>query len=202
MSVYVFLHNQYADWELGYILPELLSPPAVPEIKKNLRSVKTFSLDGSPLTSMGGLSVHPHCSLEQIDLSDVECLLLPGGTFWLDFENQQLEHLIKSVKKNGAPVGAICAATAYLGRVGLLNDIKHTSNSLEFLTSLAPDYAGSKYYQDELVFTDKGLVTASGLGALEFTYTFLKLLEVYEPPVLEVWFRAFKDGVIPAAYQS
>ena len=197
MNVYVFLHDTYADWELGYILPELRCPPDYPEIKKNVKNIKTFSLSNDSIQSMGGLNVIPDTKLESVNVDDISCLILPGGLFWHGFENAELASLIKELRKKVIPIGAICAATGYLGRIGLLDAVKHTSNSLEFLKYVAPDYQGSQYYQDELVYSDDHIITASGLGSIDFARCLLDELDVYEPPVLEVWYQAFKNGIDP-----
>ena len=47
MSVYVFLNNDYADWELGYLLPELVMAPDSPKYQKNRKSITTFGLPPS-----------------------------------------------------------------------------------------------------------------------------------------------------------
>ena len=46
MTVHVFLHDEYSDWELGYLLPELRTAPAVPEIPKSPRRVSTLRKHG------------------------------------------------------------------------------------------------------------------------------------------------------------
>ena len=46
MTVHVFLHDEHSDWELGYLLPELRTAPAVPEIPKSPRRVSTLRRHG------------------------------------------------------------------------------------------------------------------------------------------------------------
>ena len=199
MGVYVFLNTDYADWELGFILPELTQTPQGPAvaIKKNIRRVVTFGLDVVPVKSMGALAVAPEKRLAEVDIDQVEALILPGGLFWEKFSNPKLDALVKNLVKRGTLVGGICAATGYLGRLGLLDEIEHTSNSLEFLKNFAPSYKGASHYKTDLSIAHRGIVTASGLGAIDFTYNLLKALEVYEPHVCDVWYRAFKNGEDP-----
>ncbi|MBI4862201.1 MAG: hypothetical protein HY815_18375 [Candidatus Riflebacteria bacterium] len=89
---------------------------------------------------------------------------------------------------------AICAATGYLARLGLLDHVAHTSDSLAFLNERAPGYAGEALYRDQLAVRDSGVVTASGLGAVEFTFEILSALDLGTPSERDAWFRAFKHG--------
>jgi hypothetical protein len=55
---------------------------------------------------------------------------------------------------------------------------------------------------DQLAVSDHNLITASGLGSVEFAREILQRLSIYDDANLAVWFDMFKRGVIPAAYQS
>jgi putative intracellular protease/amidase len=199
MAVYVFLHDDYSDWELGYLLPELRTPPTSPQIEKRPRQVVTFGLNDAAVTSSGGLRVTPDAALASIELDDVDALVLPGGTFWKSFESDALATLVRKVRATDRLTGAICAATGFVARLGLLDDVPHTSNSCGFLKQRAPDYAGQPAYKKRLAVREDNLVTASGLGAIDFTYELLRALDVYPQRVLDVWLRAFKHGEDPFA---
>jgi putative intracellular protease/amidase len=202
LAVYVFLHDGYADWELGYILPELRTPAALPQVTKRTRRVVTFGLAGAPVESIGGLSVTPQVRLDDVPLDDIEALIVPGGTFWVELEHRPLDALVRAVAARGRVVGGICAATAYLAQLGLLDEVMHTSNSLAFLKERAPGYRGEQGYREELAVSDCNIVTASGLGAVDFTHKLLRALEVYPPDVCDIWYRAFKHGEDPFATGS
>ena len=199
MTVYVLIHEGYADWELGYVLAELQSPPVAPEIPKNRREVVTFGLrgGGEPQRSMGGLAVTPQVGIDDIPVESVEALILPGGTFWGDLADERLDTLVRAVRGADKPIAAICAATGYLARLGLLEEVAHTSNGAAYLAEVAPDYGGAEHYQEALAVRAEGIITASGLAAVEFTHEVLSALEVYPAPVQEGWFRAFKYGELP-----
>jgi putative intracellular protease/amidase len=193
MAVYVFLNDEYADWEVGYLLPELVYPPD-PGIKKQVRQIVTFGLTARPVKSMGALKVSPDTTFDQIDADQIEALILPGGMFWETFSYPRLDELVRRLVKRGIPVAGICAATGYLARTGILNEVEHTSNSLAFLKRFAPDYRGEALYQKASAVAHRGVVTASGLAAIAFTYKVLQVLEVYEPEALELWYHDFKQA--------
>jgi putative intracellular protease/amidase len=196
MAVYVFLNEPYADWELGYLLPELIEPPD-PGFRKNVREVVTFGLTDRPVKSMGGLKVSPDTTIDRVAESEIEALILPGGMFWEKFSDSRLDGLVRNLANRGTLVGAICAATGYLGRIGLLDDVEHTSNSLAFMKAFAPGYKGEVFYQNVPAVAQRQIVTASGLAPVDFTQKILGALEVYEPDVLGMWYRAFKYGEDP-----
>lgn len=199
MAVHVFLHEGYADWELGHLLYELRSHSNVPEVVKRPREVRTFGMTAAPLRSCGGLLVTPDTSIETISADGTEALVLPGGLFWRDAELPALDRLVRDVRAAGGLVAGICAASGYLAQLGLLDDVAHTSNSLAFLRERAPGYVGAERYLDDDAVADGGIVTASGLCAVDFTAAVLRELDVYDPEVLEVWWRAFKLGEDPFA---
>jgi putative intracellular protease/amidase len=199
MVVHVFLNDDYSDWELGYVLPELRSPAPSSSLEKKNQSVSTFSLDGRPVRSMGGLRVTPDHGLSEVDPTTIDALILPGGLFWQSLESRPLSDLVLGLLERRVFVAAICAATAFLARLGVLNEMEHTSNGPSFLKERAPRYVGQAHYRDALAVRDGSLITASGLGAVDFTREILDALEVYPPRVTEVWYRAFKYGEDPYA---
>ena len=52
-------------------------------------------------------------------------------------------------------------------------------------------YAGADNYVDEQAVIDGDLVTASSVAPVEFARAILERLDVYEPAVLESWFKLF-----------
>ncbi|MBI3556162.1 MAG: DJ-1/PfpI family protein, partial [Deltaproteobacteria bacterium] len=188
MGIYVFLHDSYADWELGYILPELV---------QHERKPVTFGLRKTPVGSLGGLTVTPTLSLDEIDVASVQALILPGGLSWKDFESTALDELVRQLNARRVPVAGICAATGYLARLGLLDSVAHTSNSVAFLKERAPGYSGAARYQNKMSVSDGGIITAGGLGAVDFTYDLLRALNIGDTVYQETWYRAFKHGEEP-----
>lgn len=130
-TVLIFLTDQYADWEASYVAAELQAPHS--EFQ-----VKTVTLDGKPVSSIGGFKVLPDYSLADTETIDFYMLILPGGNMWRQPETVPVKELIARCVSNNIPVAAICDATVFLGRYGFLDGMKHTSNSLENLKEGAP----------------------------------------------------------------
>jgi putative intracellular protease/amidase len=189
-KAYVLLFHGYADWELGYVLAEI----------RRLGNIEVVAVGFSdaPVLSMGGLKVMPEIILSQVEPEDVRIFLLPGGDMWeKEYPEKEIENLLHLLDKNGTPMAAICGATTVLAKAGLLNDRRHTSNSLQYLKDNAPGYAGERNYVDKLAVTDKNITTASGLGSVEFTMNILAHLNVSTPRIRGIWYEAFKYGRYP-----
>ena len=186
-KVFVFLFNGFADWEIAY---------SIPEINKNEEfELIYFSKDGEPISSMGGLQILPNISLPDVATEEIDMLILPGGVAWEKRENKELEKLTTDVFEGRKPIAAICAATTYLGQLGLLNDVKHTSNDLNYLKAIAPEYRGEENYQNLLAVTDENIITANGIAPIEFTKEIFSKLKLYNSADMEKWFQLFKNGI-------
>jgi len=186
-KIAVFLFDGFSDWEISYLTPEIN--------KSDQFELVYFSADGSTITSMGGLQVKPSSSLSELKNKAVDMLILPGGTAWEKGENDEITAFTKEVFKLGKPIAAICAATTYLGQLGLLNDLQHTSNDLNYLKSMAPNYCGDENYQNALAVTDRNIITANGISPIEFAREIFKLIELYNTDHIEQWYQLFKNGI-------
>lgn len=186
-KIFIFLFDGFSDWEIAYLTPE---------IKKNDEfDLIYFSQNGDSVLSMGGLRILPDISLKEINLNEVEMLILPGGTVWEKDENDFIDSFAKSLFATGKTIAAICAATAYLGKKGFLNDLKHTSNDLFYLKGIAPEYLGEQNYINSYAVTDKNIITAHGIAPIEFAKEIFQKLKLYNENDIEKWFQLFKNGI-------
>lgn len=84
-TIYVYVLDTLADWELGYVTAELHSRRFFKKGAPNI-SLKTVSCSKKPIQTMGGLTVVPDCLIEEIAVSGTSVLLLPGANTWNDPE--------------------------------------------------------------------------------------------------------------------
>lgn len=184
-TVYLFVFDDYADWELAYAMVGLT--------KFSSYRVQTFGLDKKNVCSMGGLSLQPDLTLQDVDVSRAAMLILPGGyNVWEQGGNQQVVPLVKLFLQQQTPVAAICAATTMLARQGFLKGIKHTSNAKEYLNGVVPDYAGTELYQEVLSIADQHIITANGIAAPEFADKIFAELSLTDDDRLEEWYQYFR----------
>lgn len=188
-KVFIFLFDGFSDWEIAYLSPEIN--------KSESFDLIYFSKDGKTVSSMGGLKVSPDQSLNAINANEIDMLILPGGTAWETDQNDAIEKMVQNLFNTGVTIGAICAATTYLGKLGILDKIKHTSNDLNYLKKVAPQYKGEANYADSLAVSDQNIITANGIAPIEFAKAVFLQLNVYNPENTEKWFQLFKNGIWP-----
>jgi putative intracellular protease/amidase len=113
-------------------------------------------------------------------------------------EVSQLIHgVVTRLDAQQDPITAICAATVAISRMGLLRGRRHTSNGLEYLRSHVPGYAEAANYVDVPAVRDRGLITASGLGDVEFARELLEELSVLSAEDRAAWATIFRNARLP-----
>lgn len=167
-KIAVVMVDGVADWEIGPVLP------AAREWFSD--EIEIASIEGQPVTSIGGLRIHPPHSLADFDPLAADLWILPGSDRWQEGEIPALSAALRRRVDNDKPVAAICGATLALARAGLLDGRPHTSNSPEFLQQYASDYAGAAHYRAQPVVDDNGLITAPGTSPMSFALACLRQL--------------------------
>ena len=192
-TVYVYVMDTLADWEIGHVTAELYSgrffKADAPEVR-----VKTVGRTMEPIRTMGGLTVLPDCTVDDIAVDAQSVLLLPGGNTWDCPKQSAIIRKAEELLSAGATVCAICGATVALAGAGLLNDRPHTSNGEGFLDMMCPGYKGQRHYVAAPSVADGNLITASGTGALLWTKQIIERLGVFRPDTLEAWYAYFNTG--------
>jgi len=184
--------EQYADWEYSFLATALQG--RIKDKTSNFE-VKTLSLNKNPVKSIGGFTTIPDYSIE--DYPDYAALILIGGMSWRTEEAKNVVPIMKQALSDGKVVGAICDATVFLGMNGVLNDKKHTSNTLDDLVESAQNsYTGKENYINEQTVRDGKLITANGTAYLEFTREVLYALEAYPVEYIEENYKFFRLGFI------
>ena len=165
-------------------------------IKKSKKiGLKYFSIDGQEIISAGGLKITPDLSIKELNPDNITVLVLPGGTAWEEKSIKGLGKLVETLNSENKTIAAICGATTYLGQKGLLDKVKHTSNSLEYLKYIAPNYKGEKEYQSDFSVTGENIITANGIAPIEFAGEIFRKINLNSEKDIEKWFQLFKNGI-------
>lgn len=189
--IYIYLLDTMADWETGYILQGLSMQAMAGEVKYQVRTV---GVTKAPIKTLGGMTMIPDCSIDEINQDSIGALLLPGADTWKEQEHKPVLDLVLFCIDHKIPVGAICGATLALADLGVLNSRKHTSNSIEFLLGLSKEYTGKSYYVNQMSVRDENLITASSAGSLLWAKEILECLSIYSNEVIDAWYRYFSTG--------
>lgn len=192
-TIYVYVLDTLADWELGYVTSELNSGRFFKKDAPQI-SLKTVSDSKEPIHTMGGLTVVPDCLIKDIAMSETSVLLLPGADTWNDPKHGAIIEKASELLLADATVCAICGATAALANVGLLDQRPHTSNGAGFLEMVSPGYKGQSFYIDKPSVADHNLITAGCTGALLWAKQIIEHLGVFEANTLDSWYKYFSTG--------
>lgn len=136
------------------------------------------SVDGSDaVTGAHGIRVSTDCTIDEVDRSVLNCVMLPGGARGTEllYESFKVRSLVQYAAENGLYVAAICAAPSILGKMGLLDGRRYAC--YPGFEKEIPDgiHTGKKVEHDDI------FVTAEGMGvAFEFGFRLVELLFGFE----------------------
>ncbi len=193
ITIYVYVLDTLADWELGYVTSELNSGRFFKKGEQRV-SLKMVSYSKEPIHTMGGMTIVPDCLIDDMVVNETSILLLPGADTWNDPNHGAIMEKAREFLALGATVCAICGATVALANFGLLDNRPHTSNGPGFLEMFSPLYKGQSFYIDKPSVADNNLITASSTGALLWTKQIIERLGVFQPNTLESWYDYFSTG--------
>jgi putative intracellular protease/amidase len=197
-TCYLFVFDGYADWEPSLVIAALQEYTDF--------EIKTFSETGDPVRSMGNIKIQPELSLHDLEKDGAPLLILPGGNKWEQGGNSEVEPLITYFIENKKTVGALCAATGFMASRGFLNNIRHTSNGLEYVRKLNKAlngaYTGEHLYVNEPCVADGNIITANGAAMIEFTSKILDHFNLMDPAQREFFHRLYKNaGILQETYK-
>ncbi len=192
-TVYVYTLDTLADWELGYVTAELNSKRFFKKDAPGI-AVKMVGISKEPIKTMGGLTILPDCTINDVAVDEKSVLLLPGANTWDDPKHGAIIEKAKGLLSAGATVCAICGATTALANAGLLDQRLHTSNGTGYLAMFSPCYKGQQFYVDQPSVSDQNLITASSTGALLWAKQIIERLGIFQPDTLEAWYMYFSSG--------
>ncbi len=132
-------------------------------------------LSGDVITGSKGIRILPDCRIDEIDSSDVEMLVLPGGmpgTINL-LADEHVDRLLREVYLAGRPVAAICAAPLILGQKEYLIDKKAIC-----YPGFEDQLLGADIQISAKVIVDGNVITSKGLGtAIDFSLALIEKLK-------------------------
>ena len=193
MKVYLYLLNTLADWEISYLTAELNSGRYLDKTKPPVELIKIGNTT-EPIKTMGGITITPDESIDNIQFKEDDLLILPGADTWMEDENKKIIDIASDVINKKVIIAAICGATIALANKGMLDNRKHASNDIEVLKMFCPEYTGENFYLNQPSVTDDNLITASGITPLEFSYEVLKRINVMKAETLEAWYQLYKTN--------
>ncbi|MBN2643761.1 MAG: DJ-1/PfpI family protein [Victivallales bacterium] len=194
-TVFFILLNKYADWEAAPLASIINSMSGW--------RVKTVSPHKVPIHSIGGFTVISDMDITQAMSEDCAGVVLVGGMSWRLPEANAVEPLVRSALEKHIPIGAICDATTYIAKLGILNAVSHTGNTLSDLKTIGVEhYSGEARYRDEQAVRDGGIVTANGFAAIDFSREMIIALDLMSEQDAARWYRLEKLGFYEAQAEA
>lgn len=158
----IVLTNGYADWECAFL-------NGIGRAYYGLQTVNV-SPSGENIISQGGITTIPDDSIENVKPDAFHALVLCGGMGWTSPETPDVKSLSLEFFDRKKHVAAICGGTLALANAGILDNKRHTSNDLNFLTSNSAIYSGQSNYVDtSTAIEDQNVITAAGNAPAHFS---------------------------------
>lgn len=161
-KIAIILTQGFADWE--YALIAGLGGPFYG------LDVQFFTPEAGEIRSQGGLTCIIPQNLDDLSKWSPTVIVVIGGMIWESKDAPDIKSYLQDHHNSGGSVAAICGGTLALARAGLLNEVPHTSNDMDFLSKNAIGYEGLEYFQDSAAAVSKNrIITAAGTAPVSFT---------------------------------
>lgn len=184
--VFVVL-DQFADWEGAFLSAALVNG----EISKG-NDVYWASIDKAPKKSIGGMTMLPDLSLDEIP-EDVDALILIGGNSWRTEEAKKVIPVVQKFKDQGKVLGFICDAAYFAASAGFLNQVRHTGNDPQEVRG-ASGYSNPDNFLLENAVSDGRVITANGNNPVEFAAEVLRAIEAAAEDDIRMWTDFYTVG--------
>ncbi len=128
-------------------------------LKATGNDVSICSADGNSVTCFEGFKVSADCSVDEINVSEVNTFVVTGGE---TDDTEKLTYVLKQVSKNGKLVGAVCGGVKALEKCGVIYGIK------------------TAYTENVNVCIDSNFVTAKPNAYVDFALEFSKQMNIFK----------------------
>lgn len=162
MKAALFYYDNFAEFEVALSLLLL----------KDANWVH-IGLENRTYRSLEGQNFCISHDINQVDPSQLDLLLIPGGDSQSLFESIQLKEFILSVLNHGGLIAGICGGAELLAGLGLLNGLHCTggTSGVSIQDIIYPFYRNAFLVDDYIVITSSGngtIITAQGQAYAEF----------------------------------
>ena len=118
MKAYLYILDTLADWEIGFITSELHTGRYFDKTKDPVYMIKIGNTT-KPITTMGGMTITPDESIENITFRNGDLLILPGADTWMDKNNK------KDIGTYSGFIGQECRRSSNLRSDRRLGEYRH-----------------------------------------------------------------------------
>ena len=143
----------------GFEEIEALTP--VDLLRRAGEEVKTVGLNGKVIYGSHGIGVEADMTIDELDVSDAQMIVLPGGLGGVASIRgcEQALKAVKAVADMGKYVAAICAGPTVLADLGLLTGVKATCYPGQI-----PNMADARVVEGVACVADGKIITGTSAG--------------------------------------
>lgn len=149
-----------------------------------------FSSSSKPVKSEEGIIILPEKTLEEFNVSDYDCLILPGiSDIRGSLNDKKLIDFLKNLKDFPEfIIGAICGGPIFLSMAGLLDNKKFTNQLYVEMNERLP-FINHKNIEYKPLVVDGNIITATADAYADFPIVIARKLgyecsdEAYKPTV-------------------
>jgi len=149
--------------------------------------VTVAGVTGMSIKGGQGIEVAADCLIDSVDINSYDMITLPGGlggTMVLS-ESENVQSILKQMKKQNKYIGAICAAPLALHTADVLNKDFTCYPSIENQIRL------DGYHQEQSTVIDDKVMTSQGVGtAIDFALKIVRQLQG------ESSFKVLKESIL------
>lgn len=162
--IYVLLVDGFEDIEA-------LEPVDI--LRRAEIDVKTVGVNSKTVTSSHAVTVSADIMIDDVNTSDMDMLVLPGGPGYPNLDGSHAAHaLISYAAENDIYIAAICASPSIIGKRGLLNGKNYTCFPGFEKFCEGGNYKSEKAVLDGKILTGKGAGAAADFG--------FKIVEIFK----------------------
>lgn len=134
-----------------------------------------IGVSGDIITSSHGTKIKTDLPVGKAEPENMEMLIIPGGKTGVEnlIKNPDAEKILRYAYNNNIPVGIICAAASFPGRLGMLSGKRFTC-----FPGFEQYVTGGIYMPDENTVADGSFISAKAAGvSFEFGFRLLDYLK-------------------------
>lgn len=129
-----------------------------------------LSVDGAPVRSSANIDITPNRSID--DPGSLSTVFVCGGMGSNRYENKKVSAWLRHLARRGTSIGAICAGSHILARIGLLDGYRCTIH-WEELPGFSEDFPDLEVAEEIFVIDRNRFTCAGGTAALDMMLAFV-----------------------------
>lgn len=161
---------------------------------------EVISSNMQPVKSEEGIFVLPQTTINEFNIDDYLCLILPGCSDFTEvIQDKKIFSFLSAFCDNDQfPIGAICSGPMFLAKAGLLKDKKYTASIFMNFFDFCPFLEKENYVAAPLVVSGN-IVTAGGSNFNGFAVAMAHLLGLECPDRI---FSGYMDSWTKEDYEQ